>query len=169
MNDLDSGLYLPLRFTLERSEQDRYKRHSKGVALTELNYIYLDCRTLAPFQLTYPQTSNFVSADMRVVCADNESEVDIPYVSSSWDVQISDGYSYLTYLADATVGGLSNGLFYIVVDIELSDGSFSMYSDLFMISNCDSEPYESQNFRVHSLGSGNNFRAINATDLRITK
>ena len=170
MNNLESGLYLPIRFYQNLSEQDRNKRQSIGVALTELNYVYIDCATLAPFQLLYPDTSAFISANIDVICANSGTIVNIPYNGASWNDKANDfGSNTLTYSGDATLTGLGNGLFYMAVNVVLASETQTLYSDLFMIKNCGETSYTTQDFRIHNQQAGNNFRAIDPTDLRITK
>ncbi len=169
MDNIETGLYLPIRFYLTSNEQDRYKRHSLGVALTELNYPHVDCTSLAPFQLTYDTDGLFGTADILLICADSSEQVVLPFNALSWEeVILATGEHYLSYLGTDDFSGLThNGLFYLQVSNVTGVGdTITYYSDLFRISNCDSTPYDVEEFRIYSP-SQSDIRAIDTTDLRI--
>lgn len=171
MNNLESGLYLPIRFYQYQTEQDRFKRHSTGVALTELNYPYVDCEKLAPFQVTYLNNVLALGVHFNAFCADTNEMISLPYNSAHWEEHIDDsGIYHLSYLGtDDLSGYLSNGLYYFGIVITFSNGSPYFYSDLFMVANCGTTAYETEEFRVWNASSGDYKRLINITDLRITK
>lgn len=171
MNSLESGLFLPIRFYWNISEQDRYKRHSLGVSLTDLNYVHVDCTTLAPFQISYMQGVTALGVSIALVCANGDNIVALPYNSAHWHEYIDDeGMYFLSYLGDDDFSSYTdNGLKYLIVTIQTSSGDRSWYSDLFMISNCETTPYGVEEFRSWVGSDSTNLRAIDATDLRIVK
>lgn len=167
---LESGLLLPIRFYWNISEQDRYKRHSQGVALTELNYLYVDCTKLAPFQISFMNDSTALGIEMDIVCANGTVVTPLPYDASKWHEYVADGMYYLSYLGNDDFSGLtSNGLHYLVVTITTPIGDRSWYSDLFMIANCSTTPYEDDNYRTWTGADRTSLRKVDATDLRIFK
>jgi len=169
MSELESGLLLPIRFYNALSEQDRYKNQSKGVSLTELNYPFVDCSKLAPFQLYTPSLdySMSISIQFKAVCADTEQVITLPYDGTKWLEEATDNGNYWSYLGNDDFSGLlNNGLFYLTVNIVFGDGNMlKFYSDLFMIGNCAEASYDTDEFRL--WGKGNDFRSIDLTDLRI--
>jgi len=174
MNNLESGLYLPIRFYHKLSEQDRLKRHSVGVALTELNYPYVDCSTLAPFQVSFSSGDVITGITLFAYCIGSTESVELSYSASDWQEFTSDdGIYYLSYLGTSDFTGLlSNGLYYLELSLAFSDTSLTFYSDLFMVGNCISEAYETSEYRVtdQRIGISTEFmRLIDTTDLRITK
>lgn len=172
MNDLESGLFLPIRFYLQKTEQDRYKAHSVGVSLLPECFPHIDCKSLAPFQLNY---NSEVLSDLILFyayCANTEQINSLLVDSAHWNEHISNGTDYsLSYMGtDDFTGELNNGLYYFVVVVAFPDEiTATYYSDLVMVSNCGGDSYDIEEYRVHSHQSGSNFRAIDATDLRITK
>lgn len=110
MNELESGLLLPIRFYNKIEEQDRYKNQSKGVALTELNYPYVDCTKLAPFQIK-PLFNDFAeSVTVEIVCADTGEKTNLPYDATKWDEQIdSDSVYSLSYLGNSDFSKFTSG------------------------------------------------------------
>lgn len=172
MTDLESGLFLPIRFYNASTEQDRYKRHSTGVALTEYNYPYVDCVSLAPFQLSYTKDVGALTVEFNAYCADNNTQISLTFNAAEWQEYISsNGTYYLSYLGEGDfTGELSNGTYYFGVAITFTDSErIEFYSDLFRVKNCDDTAYEIEEYRVHSPKVGELKRAIDATDLRITK
>ncbi len=171
MNDLESGLFLPIRFYYQQTEQDRFKPQSEGVALTELNYPYVDCVSLAPFQVTYVNNVLALGVHLNAFCADSGEMISLTYNSAHWQEFIdTDGVYHLSYMGtDDFTGELNNGLYYLGVVIQFSNGSPYFYSDLFMIKNCSDTPYDTEEFRVHSPKVGTLYRTIDGTDLRIVK
>lgn len=176
MNDLESGLFLPIRFYYQQTEQDRYKPQSYGVALTELNYPYVDCVSLAPFQLNTVSATLSDSVLFYAVCADSEELISLVYDSAHWQEYIdSEGIYHLSYLGDDNfTGELSNGLYYFIVAIVWPGGgaTANFYSDFVMINNCTDAAYDITEFRTYSekvAQSNDLLRSINTTDLRITK
>lgn len=171
MSNLESGLFLPIRFYLKETEQDRYKRHSLGVALTELNYPYVDCKTLAPFQVSYDSPIYSELILFYAACADTGELTSLDVNSEHWKENIENGNEYsLSYLgSDDFSGVLSNGMYYLIVVVSFSgEVTADFFSDMIMISNCGAEN-DTDEFRIHSKQPGANFRAIDVTDLRITK
>jgi len=171
MNNLESGLFLPIRFYQYMTEQDRYKPQSEGVALTELNYPYIDCKTLAPFQLRFSSFSTALGVTFAAYCAESHTETSLAYNAAHWNEYIdSEGNYFLSYLGtDDFTGDLTNGLYYFKVTIQFSGPTPYYYSDLVMINNCEETPYEIEEYRVYSPEVGELYRAIDATDLRIIK
>jgi len=176
MNNLESGLYLPIRFYAEQSEQDRHKRHSLGVSLTELNYPYVDCTSLAPFQVSFMSPTVASEILLYAKCADTDELISLTLQPTDYhEIVNSDGIYYFSYLGSGNFAGdLNNGLYYLVIVIVVGEESNNFYSDLFMIKNCaDAEPYDIGEYRAFVSGSqirsDDNLRAIDTTDLRITK
>lgn len=169
MANIETGLYLPIRFYLTSTEQDRYKRHSLGVALTELNYPYVDCASLAPFQLTYESAHYANLIEITAYCVGTNEPIVLPYNALHWeDYTGADDLHSLSYLGtDDFTGLLGNGTYYLYVKItRLIGAPIEYYSDLFMISNCTTDPYEVDTFRVYS-DAPESIRAIDTNDLRI--
>lgn len=171
MNNLESGLFLPIRFYQYMTEQDRYKPQSEGVALTELNYPYVDCKTLAPFQVKFNSLSTALGVTFTAYCAESHEAIDLAYNASHWHEYIDDnGNYYLSYLGtDDFSSDISNGLYYFKVSIQFSGETPYFYSDLVMIGNCGETPYDIDEFRLHIQNDDTAVRAIDTTDLRITK
>lgn len=163
----ESGLFLPIRFYKEKSEQDRYKRHSLGVALTELNYPNVDCVTLAPFQFRVTKGAITTSMQMHAYCADTNEHINIDNYLEPFLDEYNDGTtSWFSYKGDADLTGvLHNGLWYISITVVWLDGYSTVYSDLFRISNCEDTPYDVETFR--SWADGDNLRAFDTDNLRI--
>lgn len=143
MDNIETGLYLPIRFYLTSSEQDRYKRHSLGVALTELNYPHVDCESLAPFQLVYEYEGYLSTVEINLICADSNEVIALPYNVGGevviWDdIITADGLHHLSFFGNAWFGGYtSNGRYYLEVKIILPVGDpVIYYSDIFVIANC---------------------------------
>lgn len=169
MTNLESGLLLPIRFYDTYEEQDRFKNQSVGVALTEQNYPYVDCKTLAPFQIVYAQMDYATSISWKLVCADTGAETSLTFTASEWQEYI-DGDAQLVYTSYLGEGDFSseayNGLFYFevtIVDAQAETRIF--YSDLFMIDNCGETAYNVEEYRIWN--SQTDIRAIDANDLRI--
>lgn len=139
MDYIETGLYLPIRFYQKLTEQDRYKRHALGVSLTELNYAYVDCQSLAPFQLVYDNEQFATSIGMDVICADSGERSVFAYNASLWDdVIVTDTLHHLSYNAGGWYVGLTNGKYYLEVTINIPGTSpIVFFSDLFMVGNCD--------------------------------
>lgn len=169
MGQLESGLFHPIRFYLNISEQDRYKRHSIGVALTDLNYVYVDCTQLVPFQISFLNDTPALDIKWYIVCAGGGTQVELPYNAAYWGEFINtDGMYFLSYFGyDNLSSYTENGLHYLIVTVTTSSGEMSWYSDLFMIANCGGIPYDTDNFRTWSGSDRTNLRSIDATDLRI--
>ena len=169
MDNIETGLYLPIRFYLTSTEQDRYKRHSIGVALTELNYPYVDCTSLAPFQMTYESAHYANLIEITAYCSDTNEAIVLPYTAEHWEDYFgSDDLHSLSYLGtDDFTGLLANGMYFLYVKItRLIGAPIEYYSDLFRIANCGDAPYETESFRIYS-DAPESFRAIDANDLRI--
>jgi len=169
-SDLESGLFLPIRFYATLAEQERYKRQMEGIALLPENYIHVDCKTLAPFQVVFQQMALNTSVSWKLVCADDTTEIDMPYNASHWEefVKFDEQLIWTSYLGnDDFTGLISNGKYYVVLTIvDANNYTRVFYSDFFMVSNCD-EFYDTQNYRKFSP-SNTDLRKINvANDLRI--
>lgn len=179
MDNIETGLYLPIRFYQSLNEQDRHKRHSLGVALTELNYPVVSCISLAPFQILHAIDSsvdyypNTVTID--IICADTNVVTPLTYNGQHWDFTNQNDLFWLSYLGSEDWSGVitNDGLFYLEVYFEFASGnSATYYSDLFYMNCTDdsgSGVYDVEEFRVHSQLAGDNKRLIDVTDLRITK
>lgn len=164
---IESGLILPIRFYANLTEQDRFKRHSQGVSLTTLNYPYVDCTTLAPFQLSYIKDGIVTDIDWYIICADTGDITELDYNEDHWDSLIlSDNRMRVYYLGtDDFTGMINNGLHYFKVSVQFNDETVDFYSDLFMVGNCGEEPFSIDSFRAWQ--SPNNLRQIDVNDLRI--
>ena len=173
MNNLESGLYLPIRFYLAQSEQDRNKRHSTGVALTELNYPYVDCVSLAPFQVSFPSGSMLKTVLLYATCVDDGVLIPLTLQTTDYhEIIRSDGMYFFSYLGTGNFSGvLSNGLHYLTLAIVIGEESNDFYSDLFMIKNCAETQYDTTEYRMYDTRDSRSgkLRLVDATDLRITK
>lgn len=166
---IESQLILPIRFYNFLTEQDRYKRHSIGVALTELNYPYVDATTLAPFQILGNEVADdLMSITWAIVCADTGVETALTYSDDHWADNVLDYAEHRTmYLGTQDLSAFTdNGLYYLKVVITYASGAVTYYSDLFMINNAGDDPFEIDMFRSWSSSSAD-LRAIDTTDLRI--
>lgn len=174
MDNIETGLYLPIRFYQTSTEQDRYKRHSLGVSLTELNYPYVDCASLAPFQIRHATDSETNYAPNAVIltaiCADTNTVIPLPYNAAFWENYNANDVNWLSYLGgDDFTGLLQNGLYYLEVYFAFPSGdNWTYYSDLFRISNCGIA-YDTEEYRVYSETIEDTKRLIDVTDLRIIK
>lgn len=164
---IETGLFLPIRFYETLAEQDRFKRTSEGVALLNEVYVFVDCKSLAPFQLILPQFSLSLTVTWRIYCIDDTAPVELPYNDTDWEFY-SDGYKHwISYLgAGDLTGYVNNGKSYLEVTITDNDAvEHIQYSDFFIVNNCG-ELYETTNFRLTSQ-STNDKRTIDGTNLRI--
>ena len=91
---IETGLFLPIRFYASIAEQDRFKRTSEGVALPNEVYIFVDCKSLAPFQVIVPSISDqsggelqLIGTDITLVCVDGE-RIALPYNATHWQSEI---------------------------------------------------------------------------------
>jgi len=171
MNNLESGLFLPIRFYSSLDEQDRYKSHVEGVAFIDLNYVHVDCVALAPFQVVYDQMDVAQSIQLDAICVDTNTLTNLPYNIPQWEeyVDIDNQLVYTSYLGNGDFSGLlSNGMYYFkltIVDAQPETRYF--YSDIFVISNCSS-PDDTAEYRKWNQ-TESNLRSIDVSDLRITK
>lgn len=142
MAELESGLLLPIRFYNNKEEQDRYKNQSQGVALTELNYPYVDCAKLAPFQIILPQVELAVEFVLKAICANTGTTITLPFNAVHWQETVLNSIHWVSYLGTDTFTSLSgNNLYYLELFLAFEDeGHLYYYSDLFMTLPCDSSP-----------------------------
>ena len=172
MNNLESGLLLPIRFYNTLEEQDRYKNHALGVALNEKTYPYVDCASLAPFQITWETRdyTYYANNQLILICVDRGTETALPYNHLHWQEYVGTGDThYHSYMGTDDFSAFTfNGLFYLEFRCTFTPTmEFRIfYSDLFMIANCDETGYDIEDYRIWS--SGANYRSVDATDLRIT-
>ncbi len=165
---IESGLILPIRFYANLTEQDRYKRHSIGSSIPEVCYPYVDCTTLAPFQIK----GNAVADDLMtiawsIVCADTGVETELVMNLDYWADNVLDYDEHrIMYFGTQDVStSTANGLHYLKVVVTYTSGAVTYYSDLFMIGNCGESSLPIESFRTWQ--APDNLRSINVTDLRI--
>lgn len=176
MNNLESGLFLPIRMYESVNHQDRYKSQSLGVALIDLNYPYVDCKALAPFQIVYQQMDVATDIDIALICADTGTVTALDYDSNHWEeyIDLDAQLVHTSYLGTDDWGALTdNGLYYLRVTIvDANSYTRVYYSDLFMIANCITETIlpdaDSAEYRKYSLDP-ESIRKVSVSDLRITK
>ena len=169
MNNLESGLFLPIRFYDDLNQQDRFKNQSKDVKLIEINYPFVDCVSLAPFQVIRPFEYNTDSVVLTIICLSTGEETELPFHSGKWEEHIIGDYIYLSYLGNDDFSGLlEKGIYYLRLDItDTQPVTYSKYSDLFSIANC-ANPDDLNEYR--RWNDSNGLRKINsADDLRIVK
>jgi len=178
---LETGLFLPLRFYNNLSEQDRYKRLSEGVALIDQAYIHADCVTLLPFQIILKQycEEGVSTITNTLICTDGDSTV-LPYTAASWELwsDTTNQLTYLSYLGDSDFTGyVNNGKYYLEITVvDMCGYTNTYYSDYFVITNCGTivtPPiiYDTVDYRITSP-SDDDKRMIdidNPNDLRIIK
>ena len=169
---IETGLFLPIRFYESLGEQDRYKRISKGVALPDEVFVYVDCDTLAPFQVVIKDNEELESVDWSIICLDTEEETVLPYTAADWEYWAYVPEQRLSYLGTTSLSGyVTNGRSYLELTVTTSYLAETYinkyYSDIFVIKNC-SDFYETDDYRITST-SNIEKRAIDVTDLRITK
>jgi hypothetical protein len=177
-SQFETGLFLPLRFYHNLSEQDRYKRLSEGVALADQCYIHADCVTLCPFQIILKQycEEGIATITNTLICIDG-TETALSYTAASWELwsDTTNRLSYLSYLGDSDfTGQIGNGKYYIKLTIvDMCGYTNTYYSDIFIIRNCGSvvPTYDTVDYRITSP-SDDDKRMIDTTnpnDLRIIK
>lgn len=170
---LETGLFLPIRFYESIQEQDRYKHQSEGVSYLPENYVYIDCKTLAPFQIAMFQIDDQfdLSWDWALVCIDTEDEIIMPSGAAPqahWEAyhDTDKNMLYLSYLGDDDFfASLYSGRFYIRISVMLDAVLTIYYSDIFIIANCDSL-YSSVEYRKYS-SSDSDKRLSDVNELRI--
>jgi hypothetical protein len=167
---LETGLFLPIRFYESLAEQDRYKHQSVGVSYIDENFVYVDCKTLAPFQLLFSQMAVNRTISWKVICEGTLEETTMPYNAEHWQeyVDIDLQLIWTSYLGnDDFTGMLSNGRHWIEITIEDADAYTRVYySDKFVIMNCITSPYDIAEYRK-TTPSDSDLRLIDATNLRI--
>jgi hypothetical protein len=166
---LETGLFLPIRFYNTLAEQDRYKRSSLGTSLVNEVFIYVDCKTLAPFQIVKAFSIAHNDAIWKLICVDGTETITLPYNSAAWEYYGDGTYTWISYLGTENLTGyLNNGLYYLEVTlVDNNSETFIYYSDLFVVANCD-DLYATTDYRLTSQSIMDK-RLINATDLRIIK
>ncbi len=167
MNELESGLILPLRFYRSKAEQDRYKNHVDGVAFLPENYVHVDCVAFAPFQIALlTSNDNEPAITWKIVCAETEEETNLPVNGASWEqyFDATNQILYVSYLGNDDLSGYADkGMYYFVVSYtELVE---TFYSDFFYISNC-ANPDDIHEYR--RWANKGDRRKIDTNDLRIT-
>ena len=165
---IETGLFLPIRFYDTLAEQDRFKRTSEGVSLINEVYIFVDCKTLAPFQIIFPRYSLALNITWRIYCIDDPDPIVLPVDYANWEFYFDGTKHHISYLGTADLTGfVNNGKNYIEVTVTDNDNKmFTYYSDFFIVNNCY-ELYETTNFRLTSP-SDSDKRTVDGTNLRIT-
>ena len=169
MSGLETGLLLPIRFYRTLAEQDRYKNQSLGVALTELNYPYVDCTKLAPFQVNVSDSFTEIDFPMEysltAICVDTGERINLPINITHWSQLIyGDTYSLSYFGTDDFTGLLSNALYYLEIYADFEAwGVTYFYSDLFRTFGCESVGDNIDLFVAKSSGG----ESIKVEDLRI--
>lgn len=173
---LEQGLFLPIRFYSSLTEQNRYKRISTGVSLVDETYVYVDCVSLAPFQIILDSfcDSGLFEVTFNLICTDTESVTTLPYNPEHWEwyVDSTNQRIYFSYLGnDDFTDLLYNGKYYIQLIVEdTCEQTDTYYSDVFVIKNC-AVPYDNNEYRITSANQ-NDKRLVdldNLNNLRITK
>ena len=171
-SNLETGLFLPIRFYNSSTEQDRYKSQSEGVALINQNFVHVDCASLAPFQIIL---NNYCeegtdTIDVHIICTDSGESTDIGYDSDYWEyyTDYDNQRIYMSYLGTQDFGSLGNGRYYLQITVVDKCEYTNIYtSDIFVISNC-SLPADLTEYRLYGADNIEK-RAIDATYLRIIK
>lgn len=164
---LESGLFLPIRFYESLDQQDRFKRISEGVSIPNEVYIFVDCKSLAPFQLILAQFSFSLTVTWRIYCIDESIPTELPFNASDWEFYYDNHKHWISYLGTGDLTGyINNGKYYLEVMIRDFDNlDHYYYSDIFIVDNCN-ELYETTNFRLTSQSTKDK-RTIDGTNLRI--
>jgi len=175
-SNLESGLFLPIRFYNSLWEQNRYKRLSVGVGLLDSVYIHVDCTHLAPFQVVLNNycEEGVSSVTFNLICIDGTETISLPFNANYWELYSNydtqtTTFSYLG--EDDFSASTTNGKWYIELIVnDMCENTSTFYSDLFVIASCGvSETiFATENYRVTS-NNPNDKRLIDTTNLRITK
>lgn len=175
-SNLESGLFLPIRFYNSIDEQNRYKRLSIGVGLVDSVYVHVDCTSLAPFQVVLNNycEEGVASVTFDLICIDGTETISLPFTENFWEAysDYDKQTTTLSYLGEDDFSAYTtNGKWYIHLIVnDMCENTSSFYSDLFVIASCYSNNpiFQNENYRITSSNS-NDKRLIDATNLRITK
>jgi hypothetical protein len=169
INELETNLYLPIRFYNTIAEQDRYKPHVIGVSFIDLNYPYADQTVLAPFQVILQYyCATIDSIELYIICTDTLESVTLDVHLEHWEVYVDtvNEITYLSYLGNDDFSGLiGKGLHHLqlgVTDDCSNDSNY--YSDYFMVDDLGGL---AGIVEYRYLQSGE-LRGVNVNDLRIT-
>jgi hypothetical protein len=177
MNDLESGLFLPIRFYGSLAEQNRYRPHAEGVSYIKENYVVVDSVSLAPFQLLLADTQPLIGIDWKLICSDTGEETPCetpriyPETNPTWEDYIeSGGFRHLSYLGNSA-NSMNNGLYYLYVSVSIqydpeTEIVREFYSDEFRINNSAS-PHDITEYRRYSDNPSDK-RIVDPNTLRIT-